>query len=57
MQMAVLKRIRLVGNNISDEKAQKPKYGPGSWLRFIHNGGDANVDISTVHGRIEIDQK
>ena len=44
-------------NNISDEKAQKPKYGPGSWLRFIHNGGDANVDISTVHGRIEIDQK
>ena len=44
-------------NNISDEKAQKPKYGPGSWLRFIHNGGAANVDISTVHGRIEIDQK
>lgn len=44
-------------NNISDEKAQKPKYGPGSWLRFIHNGGAASVDISTVHGRIEIDQK
>ncbi|MCP3705280.1 MAG: hypothetical protein GY954_20440, partial [Alteromonas sp.] len=44
-------------NNISDEKSQKPKYGPGSWLRFIHNGGAANVDISTVHGRIEIDQK
>ena len=44
-------------NNISDEKAQKPKYGPGSWLRFIHNGGAANVDVSTVHGRIEIDQK
>ena len=44
-------------NNISGEKAQKPKYGPGSWLRFIHNGGAANVDISTVHGRVEIDQK
>ncbi|WP_394222423.1 DUF4097 domain-containing protein [Alteromonas gracilis] len=44
-------------NNVSDEKAQKPKYGPGRWLRFIHNGGAANVDISTVHGRIEIDQK
>ena len=44
-------------NNISDEKAQKPKYGPGSWLRFINNGGAANVDISTVHGRVEIDQK
>ena len=44
-------------NNISDEKSQKPKHGPGSWLRFIHNGGAANVDISTVHGRIEIDQK
>ena len=44
-------------NNVSNEKAQKPKYGPGSWLRFIHNGGAANVEISTVHGRIEIDQK
>lgn len=44
-------------NNVSGEKAQKPKYGPGSWLRFIHNGGAANVDISTVHGRIEIDRK
>ena len=44
-------------NNISGEKAQKPKYGPGSWLRFIHNGGAASVDISTVHGRVEIDQK
>ncbi|WP_334059592.1 DUF4097 family beta strand repeat-containing protein [Alteromonas sp. S005] len=44
-------------NKISGEKAQKPKYGPGSWLRFIHNGGAASVDISTVHGRIEIDQK
>lgn len=44
-------------NKISDEKAKEPKYGPSSWLRFINNGGDANVDISTVHGRIVIDQK
>ncbi len=44
-------------NKISDEKAKEPKYGPSSWLRFINNGGAANVDISTVHGRIVIDQK
>ncbi|BFT31780.1 hypothetical protein D210916BOD24_29560 [Alteromonas sp. D210916BOD_24] len=44
-------------NNISDDKAKKPKYGPSRWLRFMHNGGASNVDISTVNGRIEIDEK
>lgn len=44
-------------NKISDEKAKEPKYGPSSWLRFINNGGAANVDISTVHGRIVVDEK
>lgn len=44
-------------NNISDDKAKKPKYGPSRWLRFMHNGGASNVDISTVNGRIEVDEK
>ena len=46
-----------IKNNISDDEVKKPKYGPSRWLRFIQNGGSANVDISTVHGRIEIDEK
>ena len=44
-------------NKISDVQAKKPKYGPSRSLRFINNGGAADVDISTVHGRIVLDQK
>ncbi|WP_272963688.1 DUF4097 family beta strand repeat-containing protein [Alteromonas australica] len=46
-----------ISNNISSDKPQKPKYGPSSWLRFINNGGEGSVDISTVHGSITIDEK
>lgn len=46
-----------IKNNISEDEVEKPKYGPSRWLRFIQNGGSANVDIATVHGRIEIDEK
>ena len=42
-------------NNVSSDAVKKPKYGPSSWLRFINNGGSANVDISTVNGRITLD--
>ena len=44
-------------NKISDVQAKKPKYGPSRSLRFINNGGAADVEISTVHGRIVLDQK
>ncbi|MDO6568532.1 DUF4097 family beta strand repeat-containing protein [Alteromonas sp. 1_MG-2023] len=44
-----------ITNNVSSDEAKKPKYGPSSWLRFINNDGSANVDISTVNGRITID--
>ncbi|GEA08649.1 hypothetical protein KUL42_34100 [Alteromonas sp. KUL42] len=44
-------------NKISDDSVKKAKYGPSSSLQFINNGGAANVDISTVHGRIVIEEK
>lgn len=44
-------------NKLSKDEVKEPKYGPSSWLRFTNNGGRGNVDISTVHGRIVLDQK
>jgi len=44
-------------NKITQDKVNKPKYGPSKWLRFINNGGSASVDVSTVHGKIEVSQK
>ncbi|WP_246223322.1 DUF4097 family beta strand repeat-containing protein [Alteromonas profundi] len=46
-----------IDNRISDDKVGSPKFGPSKWLRFMNNGGAANVDISTVHGTIVIDQQ
>jgi DUF4097 and DUF4098 domain-containing protein YvlB len=46
-----------IDNRISDDKVARPKFGPGKWLRFMNNGGAANVDISTVHGSIVLDQR
>ncbi|GGW83641.1 DUF4097 family beta strand repeat-containing protein [Alteromonas halophila] len=42
-------------NKISEDEMQKAKYGPRRWLEFIHNGGQARVDVSTVSGRITLD--
>lgn len=44
-------RIR---NQISDDEVRKAKYGPGRWLEFSNQGGDAKVKVSTVHGRITL---
>ncbi|MCW8109155.1 DUF4097 family beta strand repeat-containing protein [Alteromonas ponticola] len=41
-----------IDNNISSDRMIKAKYGPRRWLEFTHNGGSANVDISTVSGRV-----
>ncbi|RJE77850.1 hypothetical protein BGP78_07010 [Pseudoalteromonas sp. MSK9-3] len=41
-------------NDLSEHKAKKAKYGPSRELEFILNGGQADVEIDTVSGRIEI---
>ena len=43
-----------ITNNITDDKVKKAKYGPSRWLEFSVNGGDAKVDVSTVSGRIKL---
>jgi DUF4097 and DUF4098 domain-containing protein YvlB len=46
-----------IKNRITDEAAQKPKYGPRRWLEFSTGNANATVEISTVHGRIEVKTK
>lgn len=46
-----------ISNDITSDKMQKAKYGPRRWLEFVHGSGDANVDISTVNGRVSLDTK
>ncbi|MEW9798509.1 DUF4097 family beta strand repeat-containing protein [Alteromonas sp. CYL-A6] len=41
-------------NNITDDEMVKAKYGPRRWLEFVHNGGEARVNVSTVSGRITL---
>lgn len=44
-----------ISNDITSDKMQKAKYGPRRWLEFVHGSGDANVDVSTVNGRVSLD--
>ncbi len=44
-----------IDNKISSDRMMQAKYGPRRWLEFSHNGGSANVDISTVSGRVVLD--
>jgi hypothetical protein len=39
-------------NELSEDQVNKAKYGPGRWLEFSMNGGNAQVEASTVHGKI-----
>lgn len=41
-----------IKNNITDDKVNKPKYGPGRWLDFSSNNGSGRVKVSTVHGSV-----
>jgi len=41
-------------NRITNESANKAKYGPRKWLEFSTGEPTARVDLSTVHGRIEV---
>ncbi len=42
-------------NNLSGDKMQRHKYGPGRWLKFSLKDGSAKVHISTVSGRVRLD--
>ena len=41
-------------NELSNDKVKKAKYGPSSELEFAVNGGDADIEIDTISGRIEL---
>ncbi|MGJ8482541.1 DUF4097 family beta strand repeat-containing protein [Pseudoalteromonas sp. SYSU M81236] len=41
-------------NELSDDRATKAKYGPSSDLEFSINGGDADIEMDTISGRIEL---
>jgi len=41
-------------NELSSDKVKKAKYGPSRELNFSLNGGEADVEIDTVSGRIEL---
>jgi DUF4097 and DUF4098 domain-containing protein YvlB len=41
-------------NNLSEHQVRKAKYGPSRGLEFVLNGGQADVEIDTVSGRIEL---
>ncbi|WOC26759.1 DUF4097 domain-containing protein [Pseudoalteromonas sp. N1230-9] len=41
-------------NELSSDKATKAKYGPSSDLEFSINGGDADIEMDTISGRIEL---
>ena len=41
-------------NELSDDKAIKAKYGPSSDLEFSVNGGNADIEMDTISGRIEL---
>lgn len=44
-------------NELSNDKVKKAKYGPSSELEFSVNGGDADIEIDTISGRIELRKK
>ena len=41
-------------NDLTADQVQKEKHGPNSWLEFSANGGDGNVEVSTVSGKIKL---
>lgn len=45
-----------IENNLTDAQASKAKYGPTKWLEFTTGNGSARVEMSTVHGLLEINK-
>lgn len=46
-----------IKNRITDQQAKSAKYGPSKWLRFSNGQPTATVDVSTVHGKIELNKQ
>ncbi|CCQ11534.1 hypothetical protein PALB_24330 [Pseudoalteromonas luteoviolacea B = ATCC 29581] len=46
-----------IRNGFNDEKATKAKYTSARRLKFISNGGNADVEIDTVSGNISLKQR
>ena len=46
-----------IRNKLSKDRPQKAKYGPNEWLEFSTGEGSARVEVSTVHGVIELDKR
>ena len=44
-------------NTLSNDKVKRAKYGPSSELEFSINGGDGDIEIDTISGRIELRKK
>ncbi|MBQ4800238.1 DUF4097 family beta strand repeat protein [Pseudoalteromonas sp. MMG006] len=44
-------------NKVTRDKVNKAKYGPSSDLEFTANGGNANVEMDTISGRIALRTK
>ena len=41
-----------IKNSLTNDKVNKPKYGPSSSLEFEMSGGKADIEIDTISGRI-----
>ncbi|MBD3586376.1 DUF4097 family beta strand repeat protein [Salinimonas sp. HHU 13199] len=46
-----------IRNSLTSDKSQKAKYGPNEWLEFSTGKGSARVEVSTVHGVIELNKR
>ncbi|QPG05878.1 DUF4097 family beta strand repeat protein [Salinimonas marina] len=63
-QQEVAARFELQGhaggdieNNLTDATPSKAKYGPSQWLEFTTGDGSARVEMSTVHGTLELNKR
>ncbi|MGP9800627.1 DUF4097 family beta strand repeat-containing protein [Rheinheimera sp. NSM] len=45
-----------IKNKLSNDKANKAKYGPARSLQFTSGSGDGSVELSTVSGDVELDK-
>lgn len=43
-----------IRNSLTNDKVNKPKYGPSSSLEFEISGGKADIEIDTISGRINL---
>ena len=41
-------------NNLTKDKAEKQKFGPGSSMNFSKDGGSGRVSVNTVSGKVKI---